>query len=92
MKSLLSLIFLALMQSRGKPMELNAVVHVEARNALADRIDRIDVVLTPTLGGTEYKATGQTVEISVPNGNYILRVDAPGFEGRRQMINLDVWQ
>src|SRR5947208_2811465 len=88
MMRLLPLFVLALSQGRGQPRQVNSVVHVEGRTATADRIEKIDVVLTPISGGPEHKGSGQTVELSVPTGDYILRVDGPGFEGRRQMLRV----
>jgi len=65
-----------------------AVVEIRVWDASGYRIEGERVTLTPVGGGDDYNASGKKVELSVPPGEYILRVQAPGFEARREILRV----
>jgi hypothetical protein len=65
-----------------------ATVEVAAWTAIGDRIEKISVVLTPVTGGQDFKASGRLAKLSVPTGDYIMRVDAEAFRTRRQLMHV----
>lgn len=64
----------------------STVVQIAGWTTTGERLDKIWAVLTPVGGNEKYAGSGKLVELSVPTGEYILQVDAPGFEARRQIL------
>jgi hypothetical protein len=63
-----------------------APVEVQGWTTTGERIEKIWAILTPLGGGRKFTGTGHVVKLSVPTGEYILQVEAPGFETRRQVL------
>ena len=53
---------------------------------MGERIERIWVVVSSQDGKEKYTGNGRDVELSVPTGEYVLQVEAPGFQSKRQML------
>ncbi len=66
----------------------NASLQVAGYNSIGERIDRLWVVLTSLDGREVYRENGRDVTISVPQGDYALKVEAPGFEAQRQLVRV----
>lgn len=62
------------------------VVHVAAWTSTGERIKKVWAVLSSLDGRSKFTENGRDVQLSVPTGEYILLVEAPGFEAQRQII------
>src|SRR5579864_5813538 len=62
------------------------VVQIAGWTTTGERIDKIWAALTSIDGSEKYTANGKIAKLSVPTGEYIMRVDAPGFERRYQLV------
>jgi hypothetical protein len=66
----------------------SAVVQVAGWTTTGVRLEKIWAVLEPIGGGKEYRGSGKLVELSVPTGEYLLQVSAPGFLPRWQVFRV----
>ena len=64
----------------------NTVLRVAAWTSSGERIEKIWVVVTSLDKKNKYTGNGRDVKLSVPVGQYVLRVEAPGFQSMRQMV------
>jgi hypothetical protein len=82
-----ALLLLGVSSVYGQPTEQpSAVVRVSGWTATGDRIERIWVVVSSRDGREKYTANGRDVQLSVPTGEYVLQVEAPGFQSEWQML------
>jgi hypothetical protein len=82
-----ALLLLALSQAYGQSSEESStVLRVAGWTTTGERIDKIWVVVSSRDGKEKYTANGQEVQLSVPTGEYVLQVEAPGFQSKRQML------
>ena len=81
------LLLFALSQAYGQSSEESStVVRIAGWTATGERIEKIWVVVSSRDGKEKYTGSGRDVELSVPTGEYVLQVEAPGFESKRQML------
>lgn len=80
---LLFVLFRGYGQPSGAP---TTVVRVAGWTNTGERIERIWVVISSQNGKEKYTGNGRDVELSVPTGDYVLEVAAPGFQSKRQML------
>jgi hypothetical protein len=82
-----ALLLLALSQVYGQSGEgYTTVVRIAGWSTIGERIDRIWVVLSSRNGKEKYTGNGRDVELSLPTGEYVLQVEAPGFQSKRQIL------
>jgi len=82
-----ALLLFALSQAYGQPSEaFPTAVRIAGWTATGERVEKIFVVLSSQDGREKYTGSGRDVELSVPTGEYVLQVDAPGFQSRRQIL------
>lgn len=82
-----ALVLLALSQSYGQSSEASATLaRIAGWTTTGERIEKIWVVLSSKDGKEKYAGNGHDVKLSVPTGEYILQVEAPGFQSKRQML------
>ena len=82
-----ALLLFVLSQAYGQSSEAYSTrVQIAGWTATGERIEKIWAVLMPIGGTEEHKGSGKLVELSVPTGEYMLRVGAPGFQMRQQVL------
>lgn len=82
-----ALLLLALSHAYGQSNEESStVVRVAGWTTTGDRIEKIWVVVSSRDGKENYKGDGRDVQLSVPTGEYVLQVEAPGFQSKQQML------
>jgi hypothetical protein len=82
-----ALLLLALSQGYGQSSEASStVVRIAGWTTTGERIERIWVVVSSEDGKEKYRGNGREVALSVPTGEYVLQVEAPGFQSKRQML------
>jgi hypothetical protein len=82
-----ALLVLALSQAYSQAvMESSTVVRVAGWTRTGERIGRIWVVASSRDGKRRYTANGRDVQLFVPTGEYVLKVEAPGFQSKQQML------
>src|SRR5690349_399274 len=86
--------------ARGCTLWLIAVLHcvgqrsapsrtalrVEAWTSKGVRVEKIWVVASSLDGHEKYTGNGRDVELPLPTGEYVLQVEAPGFQSKRQIL------
>ena len=80
---LFSILSLAYGLSGKSPL---TVVQVRAWTTSGERVERIWAVVSALDGRENYKGDGREVRLSVPTGEYMLQVEAPGFQTKRQIL------
>ena len=81
------LLLFALSRAYGQSTEAySTVVRIAGWTTTGERIEKIWVVVSSRDGKEKYTGSGRDVELSVPTGEYVLQVEAPGFESKRQML------
>ncbi|MGC2656450.1 MAG: hypothetical protein WA324_00625, partial [Bryobacteraceae bacterium] len=80
------LLFLLVQGSALTGASYSTEVRIAGWNSLGERIPNIGVTLTSREGHKKFEGNGLDVRLSVPTGDYILRVSAPGFESRDQFL------
>jgi hypothetical protein len=81
-----ALIFL-LSEAHGQVGDAPAtVVHVTGWTTTGERLEKIWVGISSFDGREKYTGTGRDVDLAVPTGEYILQVEAPGFQTKRQIL------
>lgn len=82
-----ALLLFALAQGYGQSGDANSTtVRISGWTTTGERIEKIWVVVASRDGKEKYTGNGQDVELSVPTGEYVLQVEAPGFQSKRQML------
>jgi hypothetical protein len=82
-----ALMFFVLSQAYGQSIqESSTVVRIAGWTTRGERIEKIWVVVSARDGKEKYTGSGRDVELSVPTGEYVLQVEAPGFQSQRQML------
>jgi len=82
-----ALLLLVLCQAYGQSNEaLSTVIRVAGWTTTGERIEKIWVVVSSRDGKEKYKGNGRDVQLSVPTGEYVLQVEAPGFQSKQQML------
>src|SRR5690349_13031701 len=82
-----TLLLLAFAQANGQSSQApSTLVRINGWTTTGERIERIWVVLSSRDGQGKYSANGRDIELSVPTGDYVLQVEAPGFQSKRQML------
>jgi hypothetical protein len=81
-----ALLVIALSHAYGQSDEASTKVRIAGWTTGGERIDKIWVVVSSQDGKQKYTGNGRDVELSVPTGEYVLLVEAPGFQSKRQMI------
>lgn len=82
-----ALLLFALSHAFGQSSEAySTVVRIAGWTTTGERLEKIWVVLSSRDGKEEYTGNGRDVELSVPTGEYVLQVSAPGFQSKRQML------
>jgi hypothetical protein len=82
-----ALLLLALSQAYGQSSEASStVVRIAGWTTTGERIERIWVVVSSEDGKEKYGGNGREVALSVPTGEYVLQVEAPGFQSKRQIL------
>jgi hypothetical protein len=81
------LLLFALSQAYGQSSEESStVVRIAGWTTTGERIGKIWVVVSSRDGKEKYTGSGRDVELSVPTGEYVLQVEAPGFQSKRQIL------
>jgi hypothetical protein len=81
-----SLLF-SVLQAYGQSNEpYSTVVRIAGWTTTDERIEKIWVVLSSRDGKDRYTGNGRDVELTVPTGEYVLQVEAPGFQSKRQIV------
>jgi hypothetical protein len=81
------LLLFALSQAYGQSSEESStMVRIAGWTTTGERIEKIWVVVSSRDGKEKYTGSGRDVELSVPTGEYVLQVEAPGFQSKRQML------
>jgi len=82
-----ALLLLALCQAYGQSSEASAtLVRIAGWTTTGERIENIWVVVFSRDGKEKFTGSGRDVELSVPTGEYVLQVEAPGFQSKRQIL------
>jgi hypothetical protein len=82
-----ALLLFVLAQAYGQSSETNStVVRIAGWTTTGERLEKIWVVVSSRDGREKYTGNGRDVELSVPSGEYVLQVEAPGFQSKRQML------
>lgn len=82
-----ALLLLAFSQAYGQSIEAySTVVRIAGWTTTGERIKTIWVVVSSRDGKQKYTGDGRDVELSVPTGEYVLQVEAPGFQSKRQVL------
>ena len=85
--SQVALLLFAFSQAYGQSSEASStVVRIAGWTTTGERIEKIWVVMSSLDGREKYTGSGRDVELSVPTGEYVLLVEAPGFQSKRQML------
>ena len=72
---------------RGQvPRAGETALRIAAWTPTGERVEKIWVVLSSFNGQEKYTGNGRDVELFMPPGDYILQVEAPGFESKRQVL------
>jgi VCBS repeat-containing protein len=81
------LLLFVLSQAYGQSNDPHAtVVRIAGWTTTGERIGKIWVVVSSLDGREKYVGNGHDVELSVPTGEYMLQVEAPGFQSKRQIL------
>jgi hypothetical protein len=86
-KQLWTLAVIALFASPHSAQQKLVTVRIVARTTIGDRIENINVELTPITGGQHYSFSGKS-DIAVSPGGYILRTEAHGFLSQTQLLKV----
>jgi hypothetical protein len=81
-----ALLLIAFSEAYGQSSEAPTTVRIAGWTTTGERIERIWVVVSSQDGKEQYRGNGREVELSVPTGEYVLQVEAPGFQSKRQML------
>ncbi len=82
-----ALVTLALAQAYGqRGQTYSTIVQVSGWTTSGERIEKIWIVLSSQDGREKYTGSGYDVQLSVPTGEYLLQVEAPGFQSKRQLL------
>jgi hypothetical protein len=82
-----TLLLFALSQAYGQSSEKSStVVRIAGWTTTGERIEKIWVVVSSRDGKEKYTGSGRDVALSLPTGEYVLQVEAPGFQSKRQML------
>jgi hypothetical protein len=65
-----------------------AALRVAAWTSRGERIEKIWVVVSSLDARKRYMGNGRDVALSVPTGEYVLQVEAPGFQSKRQELKV----
>ena len=68
------------------PATTATALRVAGWTSNGERIEKIWVVVSSLDGREKYTRDGRDVELSVPTGEYWLKVEAPGFQSKRQLL------
>jgi hypothetical protein len=79
------LIAILAVHGQGPPMGQTAL-RVAAWTSNGERLEKIWVVVSSLDGREKYTGNGRDVELPVPTGEYMLQVEAPGFQSKRQIL------
>ena len=80
-------LLLFLSEAHGQPGEAPAtVIHIAAWTTSGERLERIWVIASSLDGHEKYFGNGRDVKLGVPTGEYMLTVEAPGFQTKRQLL------
>jgi hypothetical protein len=82
-----ALLLLVVFRAYSQPSEApTTMVRIAGWTSTGERIERIWVVISPQNGKEKYTGNGRDVEFSIPPGDYVLEVAAPGFQSKRQIL------
>lgn len=83
----IALLLFTLSRAYGQSSEAHStVVRIAGWTTSGERIEKIWVVVSSRDGKEKYTGNGRDVELSVPTGEYVLQVEAPGFQSKRQIL------
>ena len=78
---------IAVLAAHGQgPAPGETALRVAAWTSTGKRVDKIWAIVSSLDGRQRYKGNGRDVELSVPTGQYVLQVEAPGFQSKRQIL------
>lgn len=82
-----AVVIIALAQAYGQTGETySTMVRIAGWTTNGERIEKIWVVLSSRDRQEKYTGNGRDVQLAVPTGEYMLQVEAPGFQSKRQLL------